>query len=378
MRILHLADLHIGKIFHDVHLTDDQAHILGQIIDIVREYEVDVVVISGDLYDRSVPPVQATVVLDDFLTRLLVDLEIKVILTPGNHDSAERIAFAGRLVRSRGLFIAPGLPAAVEPIVLEDNHGKVTFVPLPYVEPLLVRKSLDDSEVDSFDSALHAVLHSLPPIEGRTVCLAHCFTQGGTTSESERPLSIGGSSLIDPGHFEPFNLTLLGHLHRSQKISDTIYYAGSPLKYSFSEADHTKEAAIYDLGADGSFIREAILLKPKRDVRTISGELATILANAAADSGSDDYLWIELTDRGALFDYAAKLRDLYPNVLNITRSEYQREGAGEGAIEIRSKSDHEIVASFFRHITGDELNQSEAELMGIVLTEMIASQGGAA
>ncbi len=378
MRILHLADLHLGKILHNVCLTSDQAHILEQIIACVRDGKVDVVAISGDVYDRSVPPVQATVLMDEFLTRLLIELKVKVVLTPGNHDSAERLSFAGRLVSSQGLHIAPGLPGAILPVTLPDTHGPVTFFPLPYIEPLLLRKQLDDPGISDFNSALSAVIQSLPACEGRTVCLAHCFTQGGITSESERPLSIGGSSLVEPDHFRRFNLTLLGHLHRSQKISDTVYYAGSPLKYSFSEAGHRKEVVIYDLAADGSFTRESILLKPLRDVRSINGELAQLLANGATDPGREDYLWIELTDRGALFDYAATLRGIYPNLLNITRSEYQREGAGQGTIEIRSKSDQEIVASFFRHVTGDDLNQEEARLMETVLTELSASQGGAA
>src|SRR6185369_15331560 len=262
MRILHLADLHLGKIFHDVHLTDDQAYILEQIVAITRDNKVDVVAISGDVYDRSVPPVQATVVMDEFLSRLLIDLEVRVILAPGNHDSAERLAFAGRLVRQRGLYISPALPGCVLPVQLEDQHGPVTFYPIPYVEPFMLRKSLDDPEISDFDDALARVISSLPPNSERSVCLAHCFTQGGETSESERPLSIGGSSMVEASHFQRFDLTLLGHLHRPQKIGEKIFYAGSPLKYSFSETSHTKQVSIYDLAADGSFTREAIPLVP--------------------------------------------------------------------------------------------------------------------
>jgi len=378
MRILHLADLHLGKIFHDVHLTDDQAYILEQIVAITRDKRVDVVAISGDVYDRSVPPVQATVVMDEFLSRLLIDLEVKVILAPGNHDSAERLAFAGRLVRQRGLHISPALPGCVLPVQLEDQHGPVTFYPIPYVEPYMLRKSLDDPEISDFDDALARVISSLPPNSGRSVCLAHCFTQGGETSESERPLSIGGSSMVETSHFQRFDLTLLGHLHRPQKIGEKIFYAGSPLKYSFSETSHTKQVSIFDLAADGSFTREAIPLIPLHEVRTMKGDLADILAGADRDPGKEDYLWVELTDRGALFDYSAKIRAVYPNVLNITRSEYQREGGGEGAIEIRNKSESEIVASFFRHVNGDGLNADEQAVMQSVLDEMLRSTEGGA
>ena len=378
MRILHLADLHLGKIFHDIHLTDDQGHILEQIVEIVRDNRVDVVAISGDVYDRSVPPVQATVIMDEFLSRLLIDLEVKVILAPGNHDSPERLAFAGRLVRQRGLHIAPALPGDILPVRIEDSHGPVTFYPIPYVEPFMLRKSLDDPDITDFDDAMSRVIGSLEPDSGRSVCLTHCFTLGGETSESERPLSIGGSSMVETSHFQRFDLTLLGHLHRPQKIGDKIFYAGSPLKYSFSETAHVKLVAIFDLAADGSFTRETIPLTPLREVRTVKGELAAILAAADADPGRDDYLWVELIDHGALFDYSAKIRAAYPNVLNITRSVYQREGETEGSIELRNKSETEIVTSFFQHVTGQGLNEAEQNVMQAVLDEMMhCSEGGA-
>jgi exonuclease SbcD len=185
--------------------------------------------------------------------------------------------------------------------------------------------------------------------------------------------------MVDTSHFQRFDLTLLGHLHRPQKISERIFYAGSPLKYSFSETSHTKQVSIFDLAADGSFSREAIPLVPLREVRSMKGELANILAGADQDTGREDYLWVELTDRGALFDYSAKIRAIYPNVLNITRSEYQREAGSEGAIELRNKSESEIVASFFRHVTGDGLNEAEQAVMQSVLDEMLRStEGGAA
>jgi exonuclease SbcD len=371
---MHLADLHLGKIFHDVHLTDDQAHILDQIVEMAIEGRVEVVAISGDVYDRSVPPVQATVVMDDFLTRL-IDMGIRVVMTPGNHDSPERISFGSRLMRSRGLFIASGLPGKVTPVVIEDARGPVSFYPLPYVEPLLVRKSLEDQDVSDFDSAMARVMAGIQNGNGRSVCLAHCFTNGGESSESERPLSIGGSSLVGTGHFDRFQLTLLGHLHRPQKISDTIFYAGSPLAYSFQESAHVKTVAIYDLAADGSFTRELLPLIPLRRVRTISGVLAEVLAGWDEDPGRDDYLWVELTDRGALFDYASRIRSVYPNVLNITRTAYENDGPTE-RIDIRGRSETEIVASFFRHVTGEELLQEEAVLMEAVMGEVFAGQQG--
>jgi len=376
MRILHLADLHLGKIIFDLHLTVDQQHILEQIVSIAVREKVDVVVISGDLYDRSIPPVQATMVMDDFLSRLLIDHGIKVIITPGNHDSAERLAFASRLLKDQGLYIAAGMSEGIAPVILHDAAGPVTFWPLPYVDPLTLKRHLGDLEIDDFDTALQRVVSALPLAPGRNLCLAHCFTGGGEASESERPLTIGNSSLVDPAHFDPFELTLLGHLHRPQQISAKVFYAGSPLKYSFSEAGQSKTVAIFDLAADGSFTRTLVDLVPLREMRSLSGELAEILAAAATDPGADDYLWIELTDRGALFDYAVKLRAAYPNLLNITRTAYAGNGSSGDAIVVRNKSESEIVSAFFHHVSSNGLCSVEESVLAEVLNDLLRQENG--
>jgi exonuclease SbcD len=375
MRILHLADLHLGKIIFDLHLTSDQQHILGQIVAIAVREGVDVVVISGDLYDRSIPPVQATMVMDDFLSSLLIDHHLQVIIIPGNHDSAERLAFASRLLKDQGLHIATALSEGIAPVILSDADGPVTFWPLPFVDPLTVKRHLNDLEIDDFDTALQRVVTALPLSLGRNVCLAHCFTSGGEASESERPLTIGGSSCVDPRHFAPFALTLLGHLHRPQQIGSKLFYAGSPLNYSFSEAGQGKIVAIFDLAADGSFVRSVFDLVPQRAMRTLSGELQDLLTAAADDPAAHDYLWIELTDRGALFDYAAKLRALYPNLLNITRSAYEGGGTSE-AIVVRNKSESEIVAAFFAHVSSEGLNGAEEIVLNEVLNELLRRDHG--
>jgi exonuclease SbcD len=376
MRILHLADLHLGKIIFDLHLTEDQQYILEQIVAIAVREGVEVVVISGDLYDRAIPPVSATMVMDDFLSRLLIDHGIKVIITPGNHDSAERLAFASRLLKDQGLYISSGLSEGIAPVILHDEAGPVTFWPLPYIDPLALKRHLGDLEIDDFDTALQRVIAALPLAEGRNLCLAHCFTGGGEASESERPLTIGNSSLVDPAHFAPFDLTLLGHLHRPQQIGARVFYAGSPLKYSFSEAGQSKAIAIFDLAADGSFTRTLFDLVPLREMRTLSGELAAILTAAATDPGADDYLWIELTDRGALFDYAAKLRTVYPHLLNLTRSAYAGSGTSGSAIVIRNKSESEIVSAFFHHVSSNGLSSGEESILAEVLNDLLRQENG--
>ncbi len=374
MRILHLADLHLGKLVHEVAMTEDQRHILGRILDIAKDARVQVVAISGDVYDRAIPPVAATSLMDEFLSRLVLDLGARVVVTPGNHDSAERLAFGGRLLRARGLHIAPGLPGDIVPVTIEDAAGPVTFYPLPYVTPLMLKNSADDLPSGDFDEALGRVLATLPGHPGRSVCLAHCFARGGAPSDSERPLSVasvGGADQVDPARFGRFSLTLLGHLHGPQKVAANAFYAGSPLKYSFSEAAQKKSVALYDLAADGSFTRELVPLTPRHDLRRISGALDELIARADADPARDDYLDIELTDRGALFDSATKLRRAYPNVLNISRSEYGETGAEGGGIDLRGKTEWEIARAFYAHVGGGELTNDEAAVLRGVLDEML-------
>ncbi len=373
MKILHLADLHLGKIFHDIHLTGDQAYLLDQATALARDEKVDTVVISGDVYDRAVPPVEATEILDDFLSRLVLDHGIRVVLIPGNHDSAERMAFASRLLRDRGLHIASD-PFACTPLELHDSHGPVTFLPVPYIEPVTFRRHLDDAEITDFTAAYRHVLSGLP-VSGRTICVAHCYAADGVGSESERPLAIGGSSMVDAGVFAPYSLTLLGHLHRPQKVAPNAWYAGAPLRYSFSELDHDKVFTLFDLDAAGGVTRTAIPVRPRRELRELKGTLEEILASAATDPVPRDYLAITLTDRGMIFDYAARIREVYPNVLSIVRAQQEGDGEIVSPGELRRLTDQEIVGRFYAHVTG-ELDDEEESVLAEVLNALNRSQGG--
>ncbi|MEW6218521.1 MAG: exonuclease SbcCD subunit D [Thermodesulfobacteriota bacterium] len=367
MRILHLADLHLGKILHDVHLTPDQDDLLGQVARLAEDEGVDVVVIAGDVYDRSVPPVEATEVLDHFLSTLILEQGTPVVLIPGNHDSAERLAFGSRLLRERGLHIAAE-PASLRPITLADRYGPVVLLPIPYIEPLTLRRHLGDTAIPDFTAAYRHVLAGAPAA-GRTVCIAHCYTAGGQESESERPLVMGGSQLVDAGVFAPFALTLLGHLHRPQQVAASAWYAGAPLRYSFSELDHEKVFSIFDLDCRGLVTRTSFPVRPRRELRQKKGTLDEILAGAAGDPASDDYLAITLTDRGVLFDYAAKIRAVYPNVLSIVRAQQEGEGDLLHPGELRRLSDQEIVGRFYAHVAAG-LDDAEAAMLVEVMDEL--------
>lgn len=377
MKILHLADLHLGKLLFDVHLTEDQRHVLEQAKAIVRDKDIDVVAISGDVYDRAIPPVEAVALLDDFLVDLVADGKTSVVIIPGNHDGPERLSFGRRLFGEKKIHIASG-KATIDPVVIEDAHGPVTFYPVPYLSPYDLRESIDEVTVDSFTAVFQTLFDALPtPPTGRTVCIAHCYAAGGIKNDDseERPMAIGGSEVTDPSVFKPFSLSLLGHLHRSQKVTDAVWYAGSPLPYSFSDDSAKKHFSVIELDASGKVTRDTIPISPLRALRSISGTLDQILDGAATDSAKDDYLSVTLTDRGALFDVGRKIRVVYPNALHILRRPDGGEGEGDipDAAVARNRPDRDVVSEFFKYVS-DGLSAEEQVVVDEVLGEMLEAE----
>ncbi|MCX7160470.1 MAG: exonuclease SbcCD subunit D [Proteobacteria bacterium] len=230
MKILHSADWHLGRYLHGASLLEDQRLILEQFVDLARSEQVDVVVIAGDIYDRAIPPSEAVALLDSVLTRLVVDAGIPTIVIAGNHDSAERIGFGGRIFAQRGLTLR-GTLNNLSPVVLSDAHGEVAFHPLPYVEPLFARHLPGGEDVTDHQSAMTHLMSLLKAqrVPGqRNVLVGHAFVTGGSESDSERPLSVGGSGRVGADSFDGFDFVALGHLHRPQSIgSDRIQYSGS-------------------------------------------------------------------------------------------------------------------------------------------------------
>ncbi len=373
MRILHTADWHLGRHFHHASLLDDQAHALDQLVDLATDARVDVVVVAGDVYDRSVPPADAVGLLDDTLHRLTRDVGVPVVVIAGNHDSATRLGFAARMAREGGLHLYGPLGAATEPLVLDDAHGPVALCPLPYADPADVRLHTDDDTVTSHDAAhrtLTARLVRKLPRNARTVAVGHCWVVGGQESESERPLTVGGTGQVDAAHFAPFHYTALGHLHRPQTIGGDIHYSGSLLKYSFSEATHHKSVTIVELDAEGTPSLERVELAPKRDVRILEGALQELLA--APDGHRDDYLLVRLTDPHAILDPMGKLRQVYPNVLHIERPGLQGTARGQGTAtrEQLRRSDEELFRAFYEDATGDDWIDGADTAFEAVLTEL--------
>jgi exonuclease SbcD len=366
MRFLHTADWHLGRIFHQVHLTEDQAYVLEQVVDAAKEYRPDAVLVAGDVYDRAVPPPEAVELLDDVLSRLVLDVGVPVVLIAGNHDSPSRLAFGSRLLAGRGLHVIGDLAPVPRPLVLFDDAGPAHVVALPYAEPSRVRDRLGEAaaEAHDHDAAMRILtgrIRESLPRDVRAVLVAHAFVAGGTASESERPLSVGGAEEVDPSAFEGFHYVALGHLHRPQTMNtDRIRYSGSLLKYSFSETDHAKSITLVELDGAGACRTERVALTPRRDVRRIEGLLDDLLRGPGPGENPEDYLLVTLLDKGPRLDPMGRLREVYPNALHIERSFGMPEAAGPGAhVDHRGMSDTDLFATFFHEVTGEALSAVE-------------------
>ena len=324
MKVLHVSDLHIGKRVNGMSMLDDQRYILRQILDIAEKRQVSVLLIVGDVYDKASPSAEAVTVFDAFLTDA-VAAGLHVLAIPGNHDSAERIAYAQGLLEKQGVCLPPVYAGEVERVELEDEHGPVEFWLLPFLKPGDVRRFFPDEEIgDDYSAALRAVLGACAIDQGkRNVVLSHqLVTAYGTAPDrADDEIKLGGMDNVDVSVYDAFDYVALGHVHRPQRVGrDTVRYSGSPLKYSFSEARYGKSVALVELrekksgdevGECVSF--ELIPLVPLHDVREVRGTLADVLAMGA----ESDYLHITLSDEHPQLDAMAKIHEVFPNAMML-------------------------------------------------------------
>ncbi|MGO1296387.1 MAG: exonuclease SbcCD subunit D [Vibrio sp.] len=379
MKFLHTSDWHLGRQFHNVSLLDDQAVILNQIVQYMTDNPVDALVIAGDIYDRSVPPANAIELLDQILNRLCQELNVPVIMIPGNHDGAARLAFGSRHMRDAGLHIIANFDQMLEPVILSSAEaGEVAFYGMPYHDPEVVRHAYQVS-VSTHDEAhqllCEKIINTFNPSQHH-VLLSHCFVDGAIESDSERPLSIGGSDRVSHEHFLPFDYVALGHLHQPQKKGcDFIRYSGSLMKYSFSEQHQKKGMTLVTFDKQGFVGSDSIPLTSPHDMRIIEGELNTIIANAASDSKPNDYLLIRLTDQHAILDPMEKLRQVYPNVLHIEKPGMLI-GVDQPITSQRLKrSEADMFADFFNEAQQAELTPAQSEAIAAVIHELKQGDG---
>ena len=376
MRFVHTADWHLGRLFHGIHLTEDQSYVLDQFIDVVKDSKASAVIIAGDVFDRAVPPPEAVELFDEMLCRLALELKVAVIVIAGNHDSPQRVAYGARLFSARGVYLF-GQPARnVGAVDIADDHGPVRFYALPYAEPPMIRQRFEDDTVVDHESAMQCCIGAIQaghPEGVRSVLVAHGFVAGGAESESERPLCVGGTGLISASCFEKFSYVALGHLHGPQSLGGPVHYSGSLLKYSFSEADHSKSVSVVDMDASGACTIERIALKPRRDVRRLKGLLAEILKGPQKGEGKDDYMHVTLEDKGALLDPIGKIREVYPNALALERPFLSARADGT-RIDHTKLSEVDLFNAFFEQVTGAKTTDEQSAVFASVVNSLRETQ----
>lgn len=380
MKFFHLSDLHIGKQLHHYNLRGDQEHILGEVISYAEKLRPDAVVIAGDIYDKSVPSGEAVSVFDDFLTRLSgIEPAIPVLIISGNHDSAQRLDYASRLLGSHQIYIAGKAPESedehLRKITLYDEYGEVHFWLLPFLKPGYVRGLCGGELPESYTAAVRAVLEreEIDP-SGRNVLVSHQFYTGKDvrTGDDIRPatcdselLSVGGIDNVDISVLADFDYVALGHLHGAQKVgAEHIRYCGTLLKYSVSEAGQEKALHLVELGAKGTLEKvEKLPLHPLRDVRKIRGELMQIIDDADPEQ-RDDYVSVTLTDEIDPYKPKEQLEKVYSHILEVRMdNERTRQKLKFGEEEIRIEDPAHVFADFFREMQGRDMSGEEMEVL---------------
>lgn len=379
MKFLHLADLHLGKRVNGFSMLEDQAHILRQILAILDNEQPDGVLIAGDVYDKSVPSVEAVELLDGFLTELRAR-GVPVLLISGNHDSPERLAFGGRVMDSCGIHISPVYGGALAPVTLQDEFGPVHVWLLPFVKPTHVRRWFPDADIESYtDAVAEAVAHMDIDTAARNVLVTHQFVTGGTRSGSEE-LSVGGTDNVDSGVFAPFDYVALGHLHGAQHIGrETIRYAGSPLKYSFSEARQHKSVTVVTLGEKGDVQVRTAALTPLRELREIRGSYDELTARSFYEHTTyrSDYLHLILTDEQDVFDAMSRLRTIYPYLMTLDYDNARTRAAGGMSVpaETERRTPSELFEALYLRQNHRPMSEVQRAYIAQLMEQIMEVQG---
>ena len=333
MRFLHTADWHLGRIFYGQYLTDDQAHVLeNQFFSILKDENIDGILLAGDVFDRAVPPIEAIELWDSIITRLAMDYKVPLFVVSGNHDGAERLEVGRSMLSQSGIHIWGSPHHALQPFEFEGTDGKVAICPMPFSEPRRIgdalglgfatsslETSLNLHNYDQMYQAWSNHLRNQVPKGMRSIAISHAFVMGGDVGGSERTLSIGGSEQVSPQVFKDFHYTALGHLHGPQRMgADYIRYSGSPLKYSFDEHTQKKSFTIIDMDAKGNVDISTIPVEAKRDVVILEGYFEDLLNNKELQAKhKDNYVQARLLDTMPIMDGMAKLRQVYHRCMTI-------------------------------------------------------------
>ena len=381
MKFIHLSDLHLGKRVNDFPMTEDQRFILERILEIIYEEKPQAVLIAGDIYDKPLPPAEAVSLFDDFISRLN-DMDTEVFIISGNHDSAERLSFGSHIMDKQGIHFAGGYDGGTRCFSIDDEYGKVNFYMLPFIKPVHVRQAFVDDDkgtgIATFTEAVSFAIEKMGvDIDERNVLMAHQFVTGAARSDSE-DISVGGLDNVDSSVFSPFDYTALGHLHGPQAAgAESIRYCGSPLKYSFSEADQTKSVTIVEMGkkTDGTCkadIRVSELV-PLRDMKVLRGKFSELTDNYYIKHiNTNDYMRIILTDEEDVIGALGILRAIYPNIMRL---DYDNTRTRAAAIVPDAEGDDgrtplEIFAGLYNAQNGKDMDEEQTALISSLIEKV--------
>ncbi|EJI1390738.1 exonuclease SbcCD subunit D [Vibrio parahaemolyticus] len=374
MKFIHTSDWHLGRQFHNVSLLEDQQAVLEQLIQYIENNPVDAVIVAGDVYDRSVPPTIAIELLNRVVKRICGELNTPMILISGNHDGAERLGFGSEQMKRSGLHIISNFEDMLTPVVIETKAaGHVAFYGMPYNDPEQVRY-VYKKPVSTHDEAHKLLAEKITEqfqSEHRNILISHCFVDGAIESESERPLSIGGSDRVSHEHFLNFDYVALGHLHQPQKKGEAyIRYSGSLMKYSFGEQNQKKGFTLVEIGKDGFIGAEHIELTAPHEMRIVEGELEQILEWGKTDPKNEDYLLVRLMDKHAILNPMEKLRTVYPNVLHLDKPGMLIGVEQEMAQAKLARSEIDMFKDFFAEAQDSELSNEQEQAISDIIKQL--------
>lgn len=373
MKILHVADLHLGRQFNGLSLDEDHAAVLDQIVETLLFHRPDALIIAGDIFDRAAAPQAAVRQFNAFLSRVANETQAAVMMISGNHDSGDRIAAMSIMTDTRRAMIRGTVAAEEHPLVLHDSHGPVAFSGLPFCYEYAARECFGDEALatpeDVLTAQVAAARRNLP--KGvRWVVLAHAFVAGAHSSDSERPLArVGGIETVHPEIFEGASYVALGHLHRPQTVgADHIRYSGSPLAFGFDEADHDKSMSLVEIDATGKVAVKQIAFKPIRKVRILKGRHAELLGAEP----SQDFIKALLTDETPVIEAMKRLREVFPNACQLAyqRDERTPEAKSITFSEIRAVDPLELVGAFIEQVRADPITTVEREIVATNLNDI--------
>lgn len=370
MKLAHIADLHIGKKLNDFSLIDNQCDVLRQIVDWINRLNLDGIMIAGDVYDTTFPTIEAVELLDEFLTELS-ELKVHIFIIGGNHDSQQRLSFGARILEKSAIHISSVFNGNVDKVVLSDEYGDLNFYLLPYIRPIHVRKAYEDFKGEGFTEAIRYVLNKInPDISKRNILICHQFVTGAATSESEE-IYVGGSENVDFTLFDKFDYVALGHLHKPQFVGrETVRYAGTPLKYSFSEAGHTKTMTVVDIREKGSIHIEEMPLEAKQDLLELKGSFTQLTSPEFRETvDRNAFIRVTLTDETIISNGISELRKYYPYILSLgyDNSMTRHDSKVKAANISESLNPLKMVEDLFRGQNNREMNEAERK----IVTELV-------